>query len=135
MQIEYESLARELRRQRAELLKEFGGTENDLQAMGEERENEWSESAVEEWQRHLLTNLDGHEREELNEINAALQRINDATYGFCEHCHAPISFARLQAVPTARFCTTCAEEGIDASVSEANIADEDVPQSGPIPLI
>jgi len=65
---EYETLARELRRQREELLKEFGETEDDLQAMGEERESEWTENAVEERQRYLLTNLDGHERETLGEI-------------------------------------------------------------------
>src|SRR5262245_41277287 len=134
MQTEYESLARELRRQQAELLKEFGETETDLQTMGEERESEWTESAVEERQRHLLTNLDGHEREALSEIMAALQRINDGSYGSCERCHAPISFARLQAVPTAHLCTTCAEEGIDTPESEVNSADnDDVPQSGPIP--
>src|SRR5690349_6486945 len=133
MDTEYETLARELRRQRAELLKEFDSTEEDLHAMGEERESEWTESAVEERQRHLLSNLDGHERETLGEIEAALQRIKDGSYGVCEQCHAPISFARLQAVPTARFCTACAEEGLDTAAPSDDTADEDLPQSGPIP--
>ena len=45
---EYEALARELYRQRAELLKEFAQTEADLRILGEERESEWTDSAVEE---------------------------------------------------------------------------------------
>jgi DnaK suppressor protein len=101
--VEYKAFAQELRRQRAELLEEFGHTENDLHKMGEERESEWTETAVEEQQRHLLTNLDSRARETLGEMNAALQRIDNGSYGFCARCHVPISFARLQAVPTTLF--------------------------------
>lgn len=133
MHPEYETQARELRRQRAELLAELNETEADLHAMGEERESEWTDSAVEERQRHLLTNLDGHERETLGEIEAALRRINDGSYGYCEQCRAPISPARLQAVPTACFCADCAEEGVDTSPLTDEMAGEDIPQSGPVP--
>jgi len=133
MRTEYEAQARELRRQRAALLREFGETEGDLHAMGEERESEWTDSAVEEGQRHLLTNLDGRERETLGEIDAALRRIKDGTYGRCEQCRAPISRARLQAVPTARFCTAGAEAELDTSAPAADTSDEDIPRSGPVP--
>jgi RNA polymerase-binding protein DksA len=133
MHTEYDALERELRRQRTELLKESDQTEGDLQAMGEERESEWAESAVEERQRHLLVNLDGRERESLGEIEAALQRINDGSYGRCEQCQSPIAFERLQVVPTARFCTVCAEAGIDTDLPNDPAGGEDVPRSGPIP--
>src|SRR4030095_6151548 len=108
---EYEALARELYRQRAELLKEFAQTEGDLRTLGEERESEWTDSAVEERLKHLLANLDGRGREALGGINAALQRINDGSYGLCEQCGAPISFARLQAMPTARVFAVCSARG------------------------
>jgi len=127
---EYEALARELYRQRAELLKEFAQTEADLRILGEERESEWTDSAVEERLKHLLTNLDGRDREALGEINTALQRINNGSYGLCEECGAPISFARLQAMPTARLCAVHAEVG---STTQAEETEEEVPESGPIP--
>jgi RNA polymerase-binding protein DksA len=130
---EYEAFARELRRRRAALLKEFGHTENDLHTMGEERESEWTETAVEEQQRHLLTNLDSRTRETLGEMNAALQRIDDGSYGSCARCHVPIPFARLQAVPTTRFCAACAEDEIKTSLPATDTDDDETPQSGPIP--
>jgi RNA polymerase-binding transcription factor DksA len=41
---------------------------------------------------------------ELNDIDHARARIEDGTYGICEACGKPIGDARLEAVPTARFC-------------------------------
>ena len=41
---------------------------------------------------------------ELTDIDHALARIEDGTYGTCEACGKPIGDARLEAVPTARFC-------------------------------
>ncbi len=41
---------------------------------------------------------------ELNDIDHALARIEDGTYGTCEACGKPIGDPRLEAVPTARFC-------------------------------
>lgn len=40
--------------------------------------------------------------EEVNEINAALNRIALGTYGICEKTHKPIPIERLKAIPTAR---------------------------------
>ncbi|MGH9225688.1 MAG: TraR/DksA C4-type zinc finger protein, partial [Acidimicrobiales bacterium] len=43
---------------------------------------------------------------ELNDIDYALQRISDGTYGTCEACGKPIREERLEAVPAARLCLT-----------------------------
>lgn len=48
--------------------------------------------------------LEEHEQSLIDEIEAALQRINDGTYGICENTGDEISFERLQALPWARFC-------------------------------
>lgn len=42
---------------------------------------------------------------ELADIDEALRRVEDGTYGSCEHCGAPLPDERLEAVPNARFCT------------------------------
>ncbi len=44
------------------------------------------------------------ERETLKEIDAALRRIADSTYGICLKTHKPISKARLRAKPWAQYC-------------------------------
>jgi RNA polymerase-binding protein DksA len=41
---------------------------------------------------------------ELDEIESALRRIDDGTYGRCEACGEPIGDDRLEALPAARFC-------------------------------
>jgi DnaK suppressor protein len=40
----------------------------------------------------------------LQQVRAALQRINDGTYGFCIDCGRPIDPARLDAVPWTPYC-------------------------------
>lgn len=44
------------------------------------------------------------ERKLLWEINDALDRIEDGTYGICEGSGKPISKARLEAIPWAKYC-------------------------------
>ena len=44
----------------------------------------------------------------LVEIDAALTRLDQGTYGVCERCGGPIAPGRLEARPTARTCITCA---------------------------
>lgn len=48
-------------------------------------------------------------QELLKEIDRALKRIEDGTYGRCENCHGVIPTARLEAKPFARFCIDCRE--------------------------
>ncbi len=41
---------------------------------------------------------------ELADVERALRRLDDGTYGSCEACGQPIGDARLEAMPAARFC-------------------------------
>lgn len=43
----------------------------------------------------------------LQEINAALTRLDDGTYGTCGRCEQPIPIERLEVLPTSRSCTPC----------------------------
>ena len=45
--------------------------------------------------------------EALAEVEAALARMDEGTYGACERCGTAIPFERLEAVPRARHCVTC----------------------------
>jgi RNA polymerase-binding protein DksA len=48
------------------------------------------------------------ERRLLAEIEEALGRIEDGTYGVCQGDNEPIVHERLEAIPWARYCVTCA---------------------------
>jgi DnaK suppressor protein len=49
-----------------------------------------------------------HTEHQLGEIAAALARVADDSYGRCERCDAAIAPNRLEALPAARYCITCA---------------------------
>ena len=46
----------------------------------------------------------------LGEVDHALEKLEKGTYGLCEGCNNPISDARLEAQPAARFCIDCASK-------------------------
>jgi DnaK suppressor protein len=54
--------------------------------------------------------LSGQLRDTLQEIEDALAKIDDGTYGECESCRQQIPEARLEAMPAARLCITCASQ-------------------------
>ncbi len=45
----------------------------------------------------------------LRDIDAAIERMNDGTYGMCGDCEEPISPRRLAAIPWATLCVRCQE--------------------------
>ena len=47
----------------------------------------------------------------LAELDAALVRLDDGTYGTCERCGRPVGVARLEARPETRVCIDCARAG------------------------
>ena len=51
-----------------------------------------------------------NEGEEIQEIDAALERIEDKTYGVCDECHKPILEKRLKVIPYTCLCIKCREK-------------------------
>ncbi|MGJ8623085.1 MAG: TraR/DksA family transcriptional regulator [Yoonia sp.] len=56
----------------------------------------------------VLEGIGRAHQQELRLLNDALQRIEAGTYGICQKCGDTISTARLEAVPYAMICKTCA---------------------------
>ena len=64
--------------------------------------------------------LINHEQYVLNEINEALDKMEDGTYGICTNCHKEIEKDRLEIIPETTLCAECAKEivvGPDVSES------------------
>ena len=57
--------------------------------------------------RSTALDLVGRESQLLAEIDEALQRIDDGTYGQCARCGKPIDEERLKAMPTAKYDAAC----------------------------
>jgi RNA polymerase-binding protein DksA len=70
-----------------------GGTDNHL-----------GDTASVMYDRELDEGLEEGAQQTLAEIDAALARIEDGTYGTCEVCGKPIGAERLAAIPWARLC-------------------------------
>lgn len=49
-------------------------------------------------------------KETLGDVERALRKLDEGTYGVCEVCGKPIGEARLEAMPTATRCITCASK-------------------------
>ena len=70
-------------------------------------EGDLSQQHHEEW---IFLNRNTIDMKLLREIDDALQRIEQGTYGVCLECEEPISVKRLEAVPWARYCVACQED-------------------------
>lgn len=53
--------------------------------------------------------ISNQQRVELSEIDRALSKIFNNTYGICEMCEEDIDMARLRVKPHARYCISCRE--------------------------
>jgi len=56
----------------------------------------------------VLERLDEREREEIAAVRAALDRIDQGTYGTCASCGEAIAPGRLEALPYTAVCVSCA---------------------------
>ena len=66
-----------------------------------------ADRATAESDRAFTLRLRDRERRLIRKIQAALQRIEDGTYGICEECGEEISIPRLKARPVTRLCINC----------------------------
>ncbi len=66
--------------------------------------------ATDMYDREFTLGLASNDRELLYEVDEALGRIYDGTYGVCAECKKPIPATRLKAMPHARTCIKCQEK-------------------------
>jgi DnaK suppressor protein len=70
---------------------------------------DYGDMATEAYGQEMSFAISDAGRRRLKEIEDALLRIRDGSYGDCEKCNKPIDEARLEAVPHARMCLSCQE--------------------------
>ena len=95
-----EYFRQKLDRWKADILRESRGT---LETLQEENQNhpDMADRASSESDRALELRTRDRQRKLISKIDAALKRIDDGTYGYCEETGEPIGLARLDARPIA----------------------------------
>jgi len=88
----------------AALKKNRSAANGDLSSMPIHMADLGSDNFEQEFTLSLIEN----EGVTLEQIEAALERVEDGTYGMCEECGARIPKSRLQAIPYATMCVRCA---------------------------
>ena len=104
-----EYFRQKLQNWKSELLKESSQTINNLQTDNETKPD-MTDRASEEIDRTFELRTRDRERKLINKIDAALRRIQDGTYGFCEETAEPIGLKRLMARPVATLCIAAQEK-------------------------
>jgi len=69
-----------------------------------------AELGSENFDQELTLNLLGGEKDAFNQIDGALKRIDEGSYGQCEECGVKIPKTRLEAIPYAALCVRCASQ-------------------------
>lgn len=80
-----------------------------------------ADKASSSYAKEFLYSLSNTERRILEEIEEAIDRMEQGEYGTCAECEDRITKKRLDAVPWARYCVPCQErieQGIHQEVTE-----------------
>jgi RNA polymerase-binding protein DksA len=56
--------------------------------------------------------LSAQARQSIEQIDAAVRKVHEGTYGLCESCGSPIPKERLKALPHAALCVKCKSGGL-----------------------
>ena len=96
------------------LLKEreeiIGGVKQTLESskeIGQDGIQDLGDEAANIYNKQILLSLTENERLRLQELDEALDRIANQTYGICEECGGPIGMKRLEVRPIAKYCVPC----------------------------
>ena len=93
------------------LRKALAGDLSSLNELREQSSGDILDAALDSAQDEVSSQLAEVESRELSQIENALERMRNGTYGICEMTGKPIPLARLQALPYATMCIEAQREG------------------------
>lgn len=103
-----QQLQAQLEERKTLLLKRMSSVKKDIT---KEHSADWSEQAQERQNDEVLDAIGNESRNELGQINRALERIESGDYTLCSNCGEGINIKRLEAVPYTNLCIKCAQNG------------------------
>jgi len=101
-------IERRLRNRHDELRNRFAAIERDMRREADPLCPDWAEQSARRANDEVLASMRLKSVAELREVQAALRRVHDGTYGICRVCGEPIADGRLYSLPQTDCCGDCA---------------------------
>ncbi len=108
---------------RREILKQVAHLEAEREELGQ-RFIEPIDAAQKEDLARLVHKLDERGKEEIEEIDLAIDKMESGSYGKCELCGKSIPIKRLKVLPATRLCRDCAQKYEEAQKLRKHHRDE-----------
>tara|TARA_B100000945_G_C20285360_1_gene550724 strand:+ start:161 stop:550 length:390 start_codon:yes stop_codon:yes gene_type:complete len=83
---------------------------NPAAGSGSTLSNHMADMGSDQYEQDFSLSLMANEEEVLEQIDAALMRIESGTYGACDECGSKIPKMRLNAIPFTAYCVRCADQ-------------------------
>lgn len=107
MASEYDSFRARLKSEQKTLTVELEQVMVSSSMSGERREGNHEEEATASLELERRLALEKQILGQLAEVEDALGKLDEDSYGRCENCGNPIGLARLEALPQAKLCLKC----------------------------
>ena len=101
---------RQLLERREQLTRRLERIRGDRRRRSDPLSADFADQAVQRENDEALDVLDRRVHDELREIDGALARLTDETYGQCTVCGDEIAAERLEVLPATAHCATCAPD-------------------------
>ncbi|MBI3932581.1 MAG: TraR/DksA family transcriptional regulator [Acidobacteria bacterium] len=99
-----------LMQKKQEILEAYNKNKAYGKQADEEGAQDIADKASNSYTKEFLFSLSNSERDMLQLVDEALNRIGDRRYGFCVACEGEMDKKRLEAVPWAKHCISCQEK-------------------------
>ena len=105
-----ESFKKRLEDRQKELRRMVSRTEQDGRTADDEATQDIADRAASSYNKEFLFHQSNNDRQLLNMVEGALNRIREGSFGECISCGKEINSKRLDAVPWTRHCIECQEK-------------------------
>lgn len=114
-----DSFKKRLEERQQALRKAVSRTEEDGRIADQDSAQDIADRAASSYTKEFLFSQSNNERQLLQMVETALQRIREGSFGECVSCGSEINARRLEAVPWTRYCIECQEKKEKGQLEEA----------------
>ena len=114
-----EAFKKRLEERQQSLRKTVSRTEEDGRIADQDTAQDIADRAASSYTKEFLFSQSNNDRQLLQMVETALQRIREGSFGECSSCGNEINPKRLEAVPWTRYCIACQEKVEQGLLEEA----------------
>jgi DnaK suppressor protein len=107
---ELQRASERLLKMRREVLQEVSDSHAASRELGQDGVADIGDMSANTYHREMLLNLSETQRRKVQDIDAALERMDRGEYGICAACEEEIPARRMEVRPFSRYCVDCKTE-------------------------